>query len=202
MKHYDLGDDEVVLFKTDGARLSGEISDSTFVMVTNYNLVIVRTPELAEGECAVITDVYPIADIKIYKEDPQVKRKKGRVEVYLKGAELELEFIQPKEAAAFRTAVFDLITGKTSLKRGMEKVRGAIDDIDDALGVDTVGTIAQVTKAGLGSRIKGGAALAMDAVAKALSPKAKTDVPEKYLEGNDAERIEDKSSEKKLIKSK
>ena len=51
---------------------------------------------------------------------------------------MSLFFGDKKEAKKFYSKIMELATGKTGLKRGLEKVVGAVDD---TLGIDSVGTV-------------------------------------------------------------
>ena len=171
MKHYTLADDEVVLFKSDGIKLSDNIDTSAQLILTNLNIIIVTQSNIADEDAIIDVNSYPVDSVKIYKGVPQIKNAKSHVEMYLKGEEIELEFPDNKSAASFVKSATELLTGKTLFQRGMEKVRDTIGVIDDTLGIDTVEAATEITKAGIGGGLKNIGVAALSTIGKIFGGK-------------------------------
>ena len=147
MEHYTLKEDEVVLYKGDITLLDKK--DKTQLILTNLNLVfITKTKKIFEDEI-VNTESYPIENVKIYEGLPQVKTKANNVEIYFKTTEKEFIFESKHELHKFVGEINKLLTGKTTAERNAEKVKSAINLVNDTLGIDVVQTTGNVAKKGI-----------------------------------------------------
>lgn len=129
MEHYTLAPDEVPLFQGKTA-LSGEAAETELIL-TNLHLVLIQE----DGACAA---KHPVGDIKIYKDVPQIIAKNRHVEVFLTTGEISMEFKTRLDTARFVDAAMELLTGKTKLARGAGKVKKALDDVNEAFGVNVL----------------------------------------------------------------
>lgn len=151
MEHYNLKEDEVVLYK-------GEISmknGNTQLILTNLNVVFITIHKRLFGEAIVESNVFPVEDIKIFDGIPQVKSKNLNVEMYFKTAEIEFSFESKSELHKFVSATNELLTGKTGAERNAEKVKDAIDLVNDTLGIDIVKSAGELVKSGVPGKIAG-----------------------------------------------
>ena len=149
MENYSLQTNEVLLYEANayyGIR----------VLLTNINLVLVKTTQKMFKKEQVEIFVYPNENIKIYNDIPQVKQKDMKVAIFLTTEEVEINFPTRLEAHKFVNAVNELLTGKSMTTRGAEKVRGAIDLVDNALGINTVDTVKNVIENGVAGGLLGG----------------------------------------------
>lgn len=129
MEHYALAPDEVLLFRGK-VTLSGEAAE-TGLILTNLHLVLIPDG----GACAA---KHPVGDIKVYKDVPQIIAKNRHVEIFLTTGEISMEFKNRLDTARFVDAAMELLTGKTKLARGAGKVRKALDDVNEAFGVNVL----------------------------------------------------------------
>jgi hypothetical protein len=129
MEHYMLAPEEVLLFRGDVTQ-SGEETETKLVL-TNLHLNLLQE----DGVCVAR---HPVANIKIYKDVPQIISKNRRVEIFLTTGELLLEFKNRLDAIRFTDTAMELLTGKTKLARNAGKVRKALDDVNEAFGVDVL----------------------------------------------------------------
>ena len=129
MEHYTLAPDEVPLFQGKTA-LSGEAAETELIL-TNLHLVLIQE----DGACAA---KHPVGDIKIYKDVPQIIAKNRHVEVFLTIGEISMEFKTRLDTARCVDAAMELLTGKTKLARGAGKVKKALDDVNEAFGVNVL----------------------------------------------------------------
>jgi hypothetical protein len=129
VEHYALAPDEVLLFQGN-VTLPGEATDTRLIL-TNLHLVLIP----ADGVCVA---KHPVADIKIYKDVPQIIPKNRRVEIFLTTGEITMEFKTRLDTSRFVDAAMELLTGKTKLARGAGKVKKALDDVNEAFGVNVL----------------------------------------------------------------
>lgn len=155
MEHYALGTDEVVLYKNN-VRHANDGNKSCELILTNINLVLIKKEKIRFGKSQFNVYGFPMSDIKIYEDMPQIKHHKDSVELYFVNSEQTIIFDSSIEASKFTNAAYKLITGKSMSGRGAEKVKNAIHLVDDTLGINTVGTVKNVLENGVvGSAIGG-----------------------------------------------
>ena len=149
MDNYSLQANEVSLYK-------GKAADGIEIMLTNLNLVVVKkTPRFFKKD-EVETFVYSKDDIKMYNGVPQVKQKESLVEIFLTSEELKVEFPSRTEAHKFVSAAHELLTGKKTTVRGAEKIKSAIELVDNTLGINSVDAVKSVMEKGIVGSIFGG----------------------------------------------
>ena len=153
MEHYNLDEDEVVLYK--GDVVFKEKTQSTQIVLTNKNLVFINVAKKLFAHDEIETQIYPVNEIKMYEGVPQVKAQSNEVEIYLKTKELEFGFQSKNEVYKFRSAIIKLLTGKTGFERGADKVKDKIDVVNDTFGVDVVKSTEDVVKNGIVESIGG-----------------------------------------------
>lgn len=155
MDEYKLQPNESVLFKCN-------TYDDTEILLTNLNLVIIKKIKkvkkrkkglLSENQSPL--NIYPVEDIKIYKDVPQIKSKNNTVEIYLTSTEISIDFYSRGDAYKFTNTAVELLTGKNTFARGAEKFKNAIDVVDDTLGINTVDTVKNVVENGVAGGILG-----------------------------------------------
>lgn len=154
MLNYELQSNEVILFEGD-VSVKGN-KDNSVILITNLNIVIETTKKKMFKKAEISLQVYPITDIKLYNEQPQIKQKSCDVSVSLVNKELQLTFESIFLARKFVTKAVEAVTGKTISVRGAEKIKSAIGLVDDTLGIDTRGTISSVMEKGVVKSILGG----------------------------------------------
>jgi len=145
MEKYKLKEDEVVLFKGDVVFANRE--DKTKLMLTNYNIVFTSINKVDDEE-SFINDVFAVDSVKMYEGKPQIKTKGKNVEIYLKETELEFAFVSQIDESKFVEASTKLLTGKTKLERGAEKIKEVIALTDKTFGIDSVHEVGEMVKSG------------------------------------------------------
>ncbi|MGN0544480.1 MAG: SHOCT domain-containing protein [Acutalibacteraceae bacterium] len=148
MKEYCLNPDESVLYECDECR-------GVKIILTNLNLVIIKKTIKLFSKNQANVDVYPKESIKIYNDLPQVKQKDCMVEIYFVSDERKIEFYSRNEAKKFVKVLFELLTGKATYVRRVDKVKNVVGVVDDTLGIDTVDTVVNVIKNGVTSSAVG-----------------------------------------------
>ena len=142
MKEYTLKDDETILFRgnailmPNGKRIETN-KEKCDILLTNLNIVLIekvkkifRTVNQA--------NIYSVSDVKIYDETIQIIRRKAIVDIYLKTGELFLDFEKEKEAKEFCDKALKLISGNSKFVRAVKKTQKAIQETNEALGIDMV----------------------------------------------------------------
>ena len=127
MEQYTLTPEEVFLFRGQALR-HGE---PCRLILTNLHLALLdREGEFLEKDS--------VETIKIYKDVPQIFTKGRQVELYLTTGQLELEFPNRLAALKFVDTATELLTGKTKVARNAGKVKKALDDVNEAFGMDVL----------------------------------------------------------------
>jgi len=155
MNHYTLQADEAVLFK--GQANFDNHSQSSDVLLTNYNLVRITKEKTASHE-SIQVETFPVREVKVYNQVPQVKQLGGKVELYTLTRQMMIDFGNILIAYKFVGLMYDLLTGQTAAQRNAGKVREAMDVLDGALGIKTVDAVAGLVGKSAPGAILGGLA--------------------------------------------
>ena len=133
MEYYTLQGDEVVLFKGN-AKLNGGES-AVDVVLTNLFIVFIKK---TESEDTAEIETHAVDSIKIYRDTHWIKQNAKIVEIYFRECESVLDFSDKKTAREFVSQTLNVLTGKNAVIRGLEKTKKAVNEVDDALGIDSV----------------------------------------------------------------
>ena len=147
MENYDLEKDEVVLYK--GNVSLRKQKGYTQLVLTNINFVLITKNKKLFSKEQVNVDIYPVNEIKYYKDVPQVIRNGYNVELYLLDDEVSFEFDSKNEVRKFVNATMTLLTNKSTLERNTKKIQDTISTINNGLGIDSVGIAKNVLKNGI-----------------------------------------------------
>lgn len=158
MENYTLQLNETVLYED--SVYESEVGRSHLIL-TNLNIVLIITKRISRGLFKkdleeVYVKTYPISEVKVYNDLPQVKQKMKDVTLYLTSGELEFTFDSALKAFSFVNKTKELLTGNNSAVRGAGKVKKAIGVVDQTLGINTMGTISGVLEKGVGGTLLGG----------------------------------------------
>ena len=152
MKNYKLQPTEVVLYEMENVTLKDE-KGTTDLTLTNYNIIFETTSKKRLCKNYTSTECFAIETVKVYKDAPQVKQKDCEVQVYFTDAIRHIIFATKKEAHKFTAKALELLTGKSAFVRGVEKAKEKIAEIDETLGIDTVGIASNVAKTAIQSAV-------------------------------------------------
>ena len=153
MENYNLGPDEVVLYK--GNVTLKEMKGETELILTNHNLVFINKYKRLFSKAEITVIDYPTTSIKMYEGIPQIKTKGDIVEVYLVEGEKEIRFYSKSEQHKFTSVANKLLTGMTTAQRNAKKVKDAIGLVDDTLGINSVQATGTVIKNGVVGNLTG-----------------------------------------------
>ncbi len=148
MENYKLEENEVVLYK--GSAILDKEKGTTELILTNLNLVLITTKKKLFSEPEVTVKTYPMEQVKVYQNTPQIIRKDSKIEVYFLNGETEFSLTNNKEAKKFSSVALELVTGRNTLERTFEKTvdksKHAIGVVDDKLGIDSVDMVKKGAK--------------------------------------------------------
>lgn len=132
MKNYELKTDEVVLYK--GDIMQRNTYTTSQLILTNYNIIF----DSDINQDVVVTESYPIEEVKMYNGEPQIKTKGNIVEIYFMSTEKEFQFMSKLELIKFINTAKKLLTGKNKFERGAEKYKKAMQTFNKAIDDETV----------------------------------------------------------------
>ena len=147
MEHYELRQDEVILYHTNIMFSSSTPKKKdnstpkfpTEFLLTNFNFVfITRTKRLLAKE-KVTVETYSIENVKFYQERPHIIKKGKKAEIYFLDTEKFIEFENKKEATLFTDTALRLISGQSKFVRAVKKVQKEIQETGDQLDIDING---------------------------------------------------------------
>lgn len=147
MEHYDLEENEVVLYK--GQVTKPKQKGSIQLILTNINFVLINKQKKLFSKEQINVDTYPISEIKYYNGLPQVLKKGNLIELYFLNEETEFTFESRNEARKFVNATLNLLTNKTTFERTAEKVKNTISVVDNTLGIDSMQITGNALKNGV-----------------------------------------------------
>lgn len=166
MERYQLQSDETVLYEGEVTKVykykkesfldSFSTPPTTELLLTNKNIVLTTRTKKMFAKEQINVELFPLTDVKIYDNMPQIKQNKINVEIYLTSGEIYVDFNSKLEAAKFYQIAIQTLTGKSLATRGAEKVKGGIGLVDDTLGISTVDTLKGVLENGLAGTIFSG----------------------------------------------
>lgn len=150
MSNYLLSENEVILYKGKGNVGTEIFTDaSSDIILTNLYLVeIIKTKKLFKKEETRI-ESYPISKIKLYEGLPHIRQEDKAVIIYFSNEEVVVNFDTKINMIKFMNAVNKLITGKSVSERSAEKAKGALNLVDNTLGIKTVDTVKGVLENGV-----------------------------------------------------
>lgn len=153
MKNYELESDEVILYE-DIVTYS-EAKGSLQLTLTSQKLIFEKEKGILKKEKELI-DVINLEDIKIYNDKVQIQQKGAEVRIQTINKNIKVSFYSIFKANKFATKIVDTITGTTMTERSTDKIKGAINTVNDVLGIDTRDTLKGVVENGIaGTLMKG-----------------------------------------------
>lgn len=155
MRNYSLQSNETILYK--GEVFLPNRKGSAEITLTNLNIVLsttIRKKLFSKAEIEV--EFYPVINIKLYNEEPQIKQKGNDIEMFFTDRELLMRFNSKIEMTKFKMAAIKLVRGKSLHVRGADKVKETLNLVNETLGVDTLQTVKGVLEKGIVGSVMGG----------------------------------------------
>ncbi len=142
MVNYSLESDEVIL------------CEDVVEYKNNFNLTLTSKKIIIEKDKEIVDNIN-LEDIKIYNDKVQVHQNGCEVELQTVNKKITIVFSNMIKANKFTRLIIDTVTNTTMTKRGVKKINGAIDTVDDVLGIDTRGAIKNVVEGGTSGGLVG-----------------------------------------------
>ena len=142
MENKDLSNDEVILCED-----IVEIKNNYELTLTSKKIVIEKDKKAVE--------VINLNDIKVYNEKVQIHQNGAEVNIQTINKNIIISFSNILKANKFVRSIVDTVTGTTMTKRSVKKINGAIDTVDDVLGIDTRDTIKNAVEVGVSGSLIG-----------------------------------------------
>ena len=156
MKNYQLTPNGVVLIqtpvilKTEKGDLLGE------VILTDLNFIF-SSPrkkflwiERANRRVAFAKET-----VKMYQDAPRIKQTGTSVSIQFTTEDRVIEFETKKDARVFVIKAWEVITGKTLLERYADKLKDALDFVDEKFDINIIALIKESVTLGLSNAITG-----------------------------------------------
>lgn len=153
MENYELALDEVILHE-DTVTYS-DFKGSLQLTLTSQKIIFEKEKGILKKEKELI-DIINLKDIKIYNDKVQIEQKGVTVSIQTINKNIKISFYDIFKANKFTTKIINTLTETTSAERGTEKIKGAINTVDDVLGIDVKDTLKGVIDNGIaGTLLKG-----------------------------------------------
>lgn len=146
MGNIELQADEVILYE--GAVSTNNHKGNLLITLTSQKIVLEREKGIFKKERELV-DSLLLEEVKYYNDAPQIKQKGSAVDVQTSSENITITFSGIIEARKFTGKIVDAVTGTTLAKRMSDKTKDAFNMVDDALGLDTRGTIKGILEKGV-----------------------------------------------------
>lgn len=150
MKNCEIESNEVILYE-DIVTYS-EFKGTLQLTLTSQKIIFEKEKGIIKKEKELV-DIINLEDIKIYKNKAQIQQKGLEVIIQTINKNIKISFNGIFKANKFVTKIVDTITGTTITERSTNKIKGAINTVDDVLGIDTRDTLKGVMENGITSTI-------------------------------------------------
>lgn len=151
--NYELDSNEVILCEE--VVTYSEFKGSLQMVLTSKKIVLEKEKGIIKKQKELI-DIINLEDIKIYNEKAQIQQKGVDVNIQTVSKNIKISFDGIIKANKFVTKIIDTITGTTMTQRSTNKIKDAINVVDDVLGMNTRDTIKGVMENGVvNSLLKG-----------------------------------------------
>ena len=103
-----------------------------------------------------IVDMIPLEEVKIYNGEVQSKQKNSELNIQTINKNIILYFNGIFEARKVNNKIIDTVSGTSMVERGSNKIKCAIDLVDETLGLDTRGMVKGLMENGVKGTIING----------------------------------------------
>ena len=153
MDNYEIETNEVILLEDTVTYSEGK--GSLQLTLTSKKIIFQKEKGIIHKEKEII-DVIKLEDIKIYNNKVQVQQKSNEVNIQTISKNVKVSFYSVLKAKEFVTKIIDTITGTNITERSKDKIKSALDTVDDVLGIKSKDIIKGVVENGItGTILKG-----------------------------------------------
>ena len=137
MKNHQLQPTEVVRHQAQITLQTEKGDISAELLLTNLNFIFVtERKNFLWFKRKPLSTAYAKELVKIDKDAPQIKQTGNAVKICFTDKDRVLVFEDKKEARTFVINAWETVTGKTAFERSIDKLKQALDCIDDVLEID------------------------------------------------------------------
>lgn len=153
MDNYEIETNEVILLEDTVTYSEGK--GSLQLTLTSKKIIFQKEKGIIHKEKEII-DIIKLEDIKIYNNKVQVQQKSNEVNIQTISKNVKISFYSVLKAKEFVTKIIDTITGTTITERSKDKIKSALDTVDDVLGIKSKDILKGVVENGItGTILKG-----------------------------------------------
>ena len=137
--NYQIEEDEVILYEGE-VRYKAESNRivKTVFTLTSKRMIFEQEKGFFKKQKELL-DIICIDDIKIFNDELQCKQKLNELQIQTIKKNFSIIFDGFLEAKKVNTKILNAVTGTTIAKRGANKVKGALDLVDETFGIETRG---------------------------------------------------------------
>lgn len=155
--NFQIDEDEVILYE--GSVLyEKDSSDKSYdvdLTLTSKKMIFEQEKGFFKKQKQLF-DIVNLSDIKIFNDEVQCKQKLDELQIQTNNKAFSISFDGILEAKKVYNKIINTITGTTMAKRGSDKVKSALDLVDETLGLDTRGVARGLLENGIkGTLING-----------------------------------------------
>ncbi len=156
MRTFEIADDEVILFQ--GYVYCNDETEN--LTLTSKKIVLekeekVKTGFIKSEKNVILVDQLILENIKQFNGNYLVNQKGSNVSIQSVNKDYTITFEDILKAKVFVTKIMDALTAKSLSQRGVDKVKGAFNTVDDILGFDTRKTLKGTIENGININIGG-----------------------------------------------
>lgn len=154
--NYQIEEDEVILYEGYvGYKLELNKSISVNFILTSKKMIFEQEKGFLKKQKELV-DMINLSDIKTYRGEVQCKQKSNELLIQTSKKNFSLSFDGLIEAKKVNMKILNTVTGTTMAERGSEKVKNALNLVDDTLGFDTRNIAKGIMKNGVAGTIING----------------------------------------------
>ncbi|MBO5736337.1 MAG: hypothetical protein J6S04_00875 [Clostridia bacterium] len=170
MKNYQIQPDEVIRFQSTVALQTEKGNIPAELILTNLNFIFVtERKNFLWFKRKPRSLAFAKESVKMFNDAPQIKQTGTAVLISFAEEDRIIVFDDKKDARIFVINAWQIVTGKNLFERGLDKLKEALDLIDEKFDINII----QLIKDSLTDGIKGAAINLIVGKAKNLLPKKK-----------------------------
>ena len=155
--NFQIEEDEVILYEGSVwyEKTSNDKSYAVDLTLTSKRMIFEQEKGFFKKQKELLDIIY-LSDIKVFNGEVQCKQKMEELQIQTNSKVFSIIFNGILEAKKVYNKIINTITGTTMATRGSDKVKSALDLVDETLGLDTRGVARGLLENGIkGTLING-----------------------------------------------
>lgn len=154
--NYQIEEDEVILYECSaGYKGESDKNINIHLILTSKRMILEQEKGFFKKQKELI-DIINLSDIKRYNGQVQCKQKSNELIFQTNKKNFSLSFDGLIEAKKVNTKILNATTGTTTIERGSEKVKNALNLVDETLGINPRGIAKGIIENGVAGTIING----------------------------------------------